>query len=64
MVVGGEIKTFTELISQSRDEAYNRMVNEAIKLGANGILAMRFGTSSIMGNSSEIIAYGTAVKFE
>jgi uncharacterized protein YbjQ (UPF0145 family) len=63
MMVGGEIRTFTELISQSRDEAYNRMVNEAIKLGADGIIAMRFGTSSIMANSSEILAFGTAVKF-
>ena len=63
MLVGGEIKTFTELISQSRDEAYNRMVNEAIKAGADGIISMRFGTSSIMSNSTEILAYGTAVKF-
>lgn len=62
-LVGGEIRTFTELINQSRDEAYNRMVNEAIKLGADGIIAMRFDASSIMQNSSEILAYGTAVKF-
>lgn len=63
-LVGGEIKTFTELISQSRDEAYNRMVNDAIKIGADAVIAMRFGTSSIMANSSEILCYGTAVKFE
>ena len=62
-IVGGEIKSYTELISQSRDEAYNRMVNNAIEMGADGILAMRFGTSSIMAASSEILAYGTAVKF-
>jgi uncharacterized protein YbjQ (UPF0145 family) len=63
MIVGGEIKTFTDLISKSRDEAYNRMVDEAKKLSADGIIGMRFGTSSIMANSSEILAYGTAVKF-
>jgi uncharacterized protein YbjQ (UPF0145 family) len=63
MIVGGEIKTFTDLISKSRDEAYNRMIDEARKLGADGIIAMRFGTSSIMASSSEILAYGTAVKF-
>ncbi len=63
MLVGGEIKTFTDLISKSRDEAYNRMVDEAIKLNSDGIIGMRFGTSSIMANSSEILAYGTAVKF-
>jgi uncharacterized protein YbjQ (UPF0145 family) len=62
-LIGGEIKNYTDLISQSRDEAYNRMVNDAIKMGADGIIAMRFGTSSIMANSSEILAYGTAVKF-
>jgi uncharacterized protein YbjQ (UPF0145 family) len=62
-LIGGEIKNYTDLISQSRDEAYNRMVNDAIKKGADGIIGMRFGTSSIMANSSEILAYGTAVKF-
>ncbi len=63
MIVGGEIKTFTDLISHSRDEAYNRMIEEAKKLNADGIIAMRFGTSSIMAGSSELLAYGTAVKF-
>ena len=62
-IIGGEIKNYTDLISQSRDEAYNRMVNDAINLEADGIIGMRFGTSSIMANSSEILAYGTAVKF-
>ncbi len=61
-LVGGEISTFTELINQSRDEAYNRMVNRAIEMGADAIIAMRFDASSIMQNSSEILAYGTAVK--
>ena len=63
-LVGGEIKSYTELISQARDEAYNRMINDAIAKGADAVIAMRFGTSSIMANSSEILAYGTAVKFE
>jgi uncharacterized protein YbjQ (UPF0145 family) len=62
-LIGGEIKNYTDLISQSRDEAYNRMVNDAIKMKADGVIGMRFGTSSIMANSSEILAYGTAVKF-
>ena len=61
-LVGGEIGTFTELINQSRDEAYNRMVNRAIELGADAIIAMRFDASSVMQKSSEILAYGTAVK--
>ena len=63
MIIGGEIKTFTDLISKSRDEAYHRMVDEAAKINADGIIGMRFGTSSILAGSSELLAYGTAVKF-
>ena len=63
-IVGGEIKTFTELINQSRDEAFNRMVNNAIAIGADAIIAMRFDISVIMSGSSEILAYGTAVKLK
>jgi uncharacterized protein YbjQ (UPF0145 family) len=63
-IVGGEIKTYTELINQSRDEAYNRMVNHAIELGADAIIMMRFDISQVMAASSEILAYGTAVKLK
>jgi uncharacterized protein YbjQ (UPF0145 family) len=63
-IVGGEIGTFTELVNQSRDEAYNRMVHKAIDLGADGIIAMRFDASSVLKNTSEILAYGTAVKLD
>jgi uncharacterized protein YbjQ (UPF0145 family) len=63
-LVGGEIETFTELINQSRDEAYNRMVNHAMGIGADAIISMRFDASSLMSNSSEILAYGTAVKLD
>ena len=63
-IVGGEIGTFTELVNQSRDEAYNRMVHKAVDLGADGIIAMRFDASSVLKNTSEILAYGTAVKLD
>jgi uncharacterized protein YbjQ (UPF0145 family) len=63
-IVGGEIGTFTELVNQSRDEAFNRMVNKAIEMGADGIIAMRFDASSVLKNTSEILAYGTAVKLD
>lgn len=62
-IVGGEIKSYTELLSQSRDEAYNRMVNEAISLNADAIVGVRFVTSMIMQGASEISCFGTAVKF-
>jgi len=61
-IIGGEIKTYTDMISQSREEAYNRMVNQAIEKGADAIIGMRFMTSMIMQGASEMLAYGTAVK--
>ncbi len=63
-LIGGEIKTYTEMTSQSRDEAFNRMVNEAIKLKADAIVGMKFGTSMVMQGASEMLAYGTAVKIK
>ena len=62
-IVGGEIKTYTELTSQARDEAFNRMVNNAIDMGADGIIAMRFTTATVMQGAEEMLAFGTAVKF-
>lgn len=61
-IVGGEIRTYTEMIGQAREEAYNRMVNNAIEQGADAIIGMRFMTSMIMAGASEMLAYGTAVK--
>ena len=63
-IVGGEIKTYTDMIRDSRDEAYNRMVNSAIEMGADAIIGMRFMTSMIMQGASEMLAYGTAVKLK
>lgn len=63
-LVGGEIKTYTDMISHSREEAYNRMVNSAIELGADAIIGVRFMTSMIMAGASEMLAYGTAVKLK
>jgi len=63
-LIGGEVKTYTIMSMQARDEAYNRMVNEAIKLKADAIVGMRFATSMIMTGAAEMLAYGTAVKFK
>ncbi|MBM3232614.1 YbjQ family protein [Candidatus Pacearchaeota archaeon] len=63
-IVGGEIKSYTELLTQAREEAYNRMVNQAIDLGADAVLNVRFTTSNVMNAASEILAYGTAVKLD
>ena len=63
-LVGGEIKTYTEMISHSREEAYNRMVNQAIELGAHAVINVRFMTSMIMQGAAEMLAYGTAVRLK
>ena len=62
-VIGGEIKSYTEMLTSARDEAFNRMINEAIKLKADAVVEVRFMTSAIMGGAAEILCYGTAVKF-
>ncbi|MBU2053036.1 MAG: YbjQ family protein [Nanoarchaeota archaeon] len=63
-LIGGEIKTYTEMTAQARDEAFNRMVNEAINLKADAIIGVRFMTSMVMQGASEMLAYGTAVKLK
>jgi uncharacterized protein YbjQ (UPF0145 family) len=63
-IVGGEMKTYTELLSDSREEAEERMIAEAEELGADAVVEMRFETSEIAGIGAEMLAYGTAVKLE
>jgi len=63
-VVGGEISEYTKMMAESREEAIQRMVEDAEKQGANAIVGMRFTTSMVMQNASEILAYGTAVVVE
>ncbi|MGL6196860.1 MAG: YbjQ family protein [Thermoguttaceae bacterium] len=60
-VVGGELKGYTELLNEARDEAMRRMVERAKQIGANAILNLRFETNSIAQNASELFCYGTAV---
>ena len=62
-LIGGEVKTYTAMTMNARDEAYNRMVNDAINKKADAIIGVRFTTSMIMQGASEMLAYGTAVKF-
>ena len=61
-IVGGEVKTYTKMTMDARDEAYNRMVNDAIDLKADAIIGVRFTTSMVMAGVSEMLAFGTAVK--
>ncbi len=63
-LVGGEIKEYTAMMAESREEAVQRMVAAAEELGANAITDVRFSTSMVMSNSSEILVYGTAAVIE
>ncbi len=63
-IFGGELKGYTELLQESRDEATERMVEQAKAVGANAVLNIRYSTSSIAVGAAEIFAYGTAVVLE
>ncbi len=63
-VVGGEITDYTKMMAESREQALDRMIEDANSKGANAIVSMKFATSMIMQSASEILAYGTAVIVE
>ncbi len=61
-IFGGEISSYTEMITEARSLATKRMVDEAMAMGADAIINVRYGSSAVMDGAAEIIAYGTAVK--
>ncbi|MEA3510052.1 MAG: YbjQ family protein [Actinomycetota bacterium] len=63
-IVGGEVAEYTKLLAESREQALDRMVQEAEEMGANAILMARFSTAMVMGGTAELLAYGTAVVIE
>ena len=63
-MVGGEISEYTKMMAEAREQAIQRMVEDAEKQGANAIVSMRFTTSMVMQSASEILAYGTGVLLE
>lgn len=63
-IVGGELKGYTELLQDSRQEAMERMQEQAKAVGANAVLNIRFSTSSVAAGAAELFAYGTAVVLE
>ena len=62
-MVGGEIKSYTDMMNEGRTVAEQRMIAEAQRLGADGIICMRYASASVMEGTQEMLAYGTAVKF-
>ena len=63
-VVGGEIQEYTKMMAEAREQAMDRMVVEAEKLGAHAVLHVRYSTSYVLGGAAEILVYGAAVKLE
>ena len=63
-VFGGELKGYTELLTEAREEAVQRMVQQGESIGANAIVNVRFSTSSVTQGAAELFAYGTAVVLE
>lgn len=63
-LVGGEIAGYTEMLNEARQIATKRMVDEATALGADAVIGVRYGSSAVMQNAAEVVAYGTAVKFK
>jgi uncharacterized protein YbjQ (UPF0145 family) len=63
-IIGGEIRGYSEMMSEARQEATDRMIREATMIGADAIVNVRYATSCLMAGAAEIIAYGTAVRFK
>jgi uncharacterized protein YbjQ (UPF0145 family) len=63
-IIGGEIEEYTKLMAESREQALDRLVEDAERVGADAVVGINFSTSYIMGNAAEILAYGTAVKLK
>ena len=61
-IIGGEIVGYTDMLAEARQIATKRMVDEAVNLGADAVIGVRYGTSQVMGSAAEVFAYGTAVK--
>mgnify|MGYP001853192337 FL=1 len=63
-LVGGELKSYTDMMNEARSIATQRMVDEAQALGADAVVAVRYSSASVMQGAAEVMAYGTAVKFK
>ena len=63
-LIGGELKTYTQMMDDARDLATARMVKEAEEMGADAIVGIRYSSAAIMGGAAEVMVYGTGVKFK
>lgn len=63
-IVGGELKSYTQMMDRARRIAIDRMINEARQLGADAIIGVRYSTSAIVAQAAEVMVYGTAIRFK
>lgn len=63
-MVGGELKSYTDMMIKAREQATQRMVDQAVKMGADAIIGVRFTTSAIMAQAAEVLVYGTAIQYK
>lgn len=63
-IIGGEVVDYTKMLAEAREQALDRMIEEAEQLGANAVVSLRFATSMLMTGAAELLAYGTAVVME
>lgn len=63
-LVGGEVEEYTKMLAEAREQALDRMMSDAQRIGANAVISVRFGTASTMSGAAELLAYGTAVVIE
>lgn len=63
-IVGGELKSYTSMMEKARNQATQRMIDQAVKMGADAIIGVRYTTSSIMAQAAEVLAYGTAIRYK
>ena len=63
-IIGGELHSYTEMMEKARNQATQRMVDQAVRMGADAIIGVRYTTNSIMAQAAEVLVFGTAVKYK
>ena len=63
-IVGGELRSYTDMMEKAREKATNRMVDQAVKMGADAIIGVRYTTNSIMAQAAEVLVFGTAIRYK
>lgn len=63
-IVGGELKSYTGMMEKARNQATQRMIDQAVRMGADAIIGVRYTTSAIMAQAAEVLVYGTAIKYK